>query len=127
MNTEESVGISAFATPGAGFLAATKQRYSDFIVREVDLKGQPVPLTLLPSAFLTAASDEPLDSKEVEAKAVAMLGEAQARQVLSLEALAADGQAGEELVLAQDDDKNHRREVHQLVKAWTVREIDLGA
>ena len=98
-------------------MAATKQRYSDFIVREVDLKGQPVPLTLLPSAFLTAASDEPLDSKEVEAKAVAMLGEAQARQVLSLEALAADGQAGEELVLAQDDDKNHRREVHQLVKA----------
>ena len=45
MFSEQSVGITGCVSPGKGFLAATKQRWSDFIVREVDLQGRVVRLT----------------------------------------------------------------------------------
>ena len=56
MSTEHSVGIKAFASPGDGFAAATKQRFSDFIVREVGLDGKVVRLTTLLLATATPAA-----------------------------------------------------------------------
>ena len=89
MSREATVGICAFATSSDGFLAVTKQRYSDFIVREVDMKGQVVPLTALPSAFTSANETEPIDVNKAEAQITALLGKDQADAIRDLERVAA--------------------------------------
>lgn len=38
--SENLVGISAFANTASGFQGILKQRYSDFIVREIDSAGR---------------------------------------------------------------------------------------
>lgn len=45
---EKTVGISCFRSPLPGFKGTVKQRFSDFIVREIDRQGQVVQLTKLP-------------------------------------------------------------------------------
>jgi hypothetical protein len=42
--SQEDVGIIGYIGAGTGFTGVIKQRFSDFIVREVDLKGQVVRL-----------------------------------------------------------------------------------
>ena len=44
---EASLGITEFLTPGPGFLAITKLRFTDFIVHEVSLSGNTVKLEAL--------------------------------------------------------------------------------
>eukprot|EP00899_Mesostigma_viride_P015275 jgi/Mesvir1/23749/Mv25773-RA.2 len=60
MCSENSVGIECFTTETPGFLAILKQRYSDFIVNEVDLSGTVLRLTDLSS--IPKAPDEPTDT-----------------------------------------------------------------
>jgi tRNA pseudouridine13 synthase len=43
--TESTVGIARFMNTAKGFQGILKQRYADFIVREVDLEGNIVRLT----------------------------------------------------------------------------------
>jgi tRNA pseudouridine13 synthase len=122
--SEKSVGILAFTTPGEGFKAATKQRFSDFIVREVDLAGQVVRLTALPerpvAADRTTVAEGSGSAESIEPKLISLLGEAQAKAVLALHETATgngEGQDGaQSLVLDRDDDKDRRRDVHRLIK-----------
>ena len=97
-------------------MAATKQRYSDFIVREVGLDGKVVRLTALPE--VPAAPDAPpvLDPAALHEKVAALLGKDQAAAVLALHQAAATANEQQTLVLERDDDKDHRRDVHRLVK-----------
>ena len=119
--TEESVGISAFTTLGKGFRAATKQRFSDFIVREVDLTGKVVRLTSLPEIPDAGVNNaNSTTDTAVEPKLVPLVGEEQTKAILALNATATGGGEGQHgaqsLVLDRDDDKDHRRDVHRLVK-----------
>ena len=86
MPSEAAVGITAFSTPGPGFLATTKQRYSDFIVREVDpVSGLPVRLTALPEAPKAPATDASKDdASTIEADLAAVIGEEHAKLVMAL-------------------------------------------
>jgi tRNA pseudouridine13 synthase len=130
MASEESVGIIAYTTPGNGFRAITKQRFSDFIVREVNMDGSVLKLKALPEMPPEApeADDVP---ETAEAQLATLIGEASASAVLELQRKAAaavaargGGKRGhassstvdEVLVLPRDDDKEHRTQVHRLVK-----------
>ena len=125
---EASLGITEFLTPGPGFLAITKLRFTDFIVHEVSLSGQTVRLEALEDA---PAAPAPADSApgagaphapaDVAAEAaladVVGLEVAQALCQLQASAKAAGGAAqSEPVLLPRDDDKAHRKAVHQLVK-----------
>ena len=129
---EASLGITEFLTPGPGFLAITKLRFTDFIVHEVTLSGQTVRLEALaevPAAPASAAAsapgpgapDAPVEPVEVAAEAalaaVVGLEVAQALCRLQASAKAAGGAAqSEPVLLPRDDDKVSRKAVHQLVK-----------
>lgn len=143
MTTEASVGIIAFATPGDGFLAATKQRFSDFIVHEIDMSGNPVRLTSLPEEPPPAAT---ASSDANDRQLAELIGDEAASTAYALqraaEEVAAHGRGGggrggsggvacaggtaaatstpavlpDELVLPRDDDKEHRTLVHRLIK-----------
>ncbi|EOD17688.1 hypothetical protein EMIHUDRAFT_243837 [Emiliania huxleyi CCMP1516] len=87
VTSEASVGITETCTPGPGFRAATKQRYSDFIVNEVRLSGEPVHLASLPAAVAQKAAEEeelPPPAEAVEELAE-LLGEGPAAAVLRLD------------------------------------------
>ena len=78
---ESQVGITETCTPGPGFRAATKQRYSDFIVNEVRLSGEPVHLASLPAAVAQkAAEEEELDTHERDAARARVEARARKRQ-----------------------------------------------
>ena len=82
---EASLGITEFLTPGPGFLAITKLRFTDFIVHEVSLSGHTVKLEALadvpaaPAADAASApgpdapDDAPAEPVEPEAAAEAAL------------------------------------------------------
>ena len=110
---EASLGITEFLTPGPGFLAITKLRFTDFIVHEVSLSGQTVKLEALAevpaapasaaaSAHVPGAPDAPVESVEVAAEAalaaVVGLEVAQALCRLQASAKAAGGAAQSEPV-----------------------------
>ena len=125
MSSETSVGIDEYTTPGAGFRAITKQRYSDFIVREVGEDGTVVRLTSLPVAPAAAEKIDPSAplTPDAEAQLAAAMGAADAGAAAALHfastAAAARGGGGGaampsgEVVLARDDDKDRRREIHR--------------
>ena len=119
MPSEGAVGITAFSTPGPGFLATTKQRYSDFIVREVDpVSGLPVRLTALPEAPKAPSTDASKDdASTIEADLAAVIGEEHAKSVMALlQGAATSGGGASEVVLPRDDDKEQRTRVHRLFK-----------
>ena len=132
---EASLGITEFLTPGPGFLAITKLRFTDFIVHEVSLSGNTVKLEALadvpaaPAADAASApgpdapDDAPAEPVEPEAAAEAALAAvvglevAQALCRLQASAKAAGGAAqSEPVLLPRDDDKESRKAVHLLVK-----------
>ena len=127
MPSEAAVGISAFSTPGSGFLAATKQRFSDFIVREVDsVSGLPVRLTALPDAppseVAVETSAEPID---LEAQLISVIGQEHATAVMALlnDDGSSGGGGGGAIVLPRDDDKEQRKLVHKLFKQPALQSL----
>ena len=136
--TEVAVGITAFSTPSPPFHAITKQRFSDFIVHEVDLQGQVVQLKSLPeappppaasavsSAVSGCASSEASCSAEDAAagqtQLASLVGESHALALVELHrrsahrAPAGSGADESPIVLPKDDDKQHRTQVHRLIK-----------
>ena len=50
--SEEALGIRSYLSPGPGFLAVSKARYSDFLVREINLLGEVARLTDLSDSTL---------------------------------------------------------------------------
>ncbi|XP_046392653.1 pseudouridylate synthase 7 homolog [Ischnura elegans] len=82
--SEEDVGIKHYVGQHQGFSAVIKQRYSDFHVSEIDLKGDIVQLTTLETTIGDSASDgvkrtclkdyDEILSKEVQAKLMLLHG-----------------------------------------------------
>ncbi|XP_042392686.1 pseudouridylate synthase 7 homolog isoform X1 [Zingiber officinale] len=121
---ESDVGISCFVSSLPGFRGILKQRYSDFIVNEVDVDGNIVHLTSfdLPLEDTegevedNACSDDKDYTSVIESFRL-LCGEADAdalkefiAKVLSLE------RDVPPVMLAPDPDKSHRAEVHNFFK-----------
>ena len=106
---EGAVGITEYLTPGEGFSAITKQRFTDFIVNEVGLSGHIVRL----SAFAEAPEQQPGTAEaasaglDAEAALAAEVGDELAQALLDLQAQATGArgaaQAASELLLPRDD------------------------
>ncbi|XP_024526214.1 pseudouridylate synthase 7 homolog [Selaginella moellendorffii] len=120
---EKDVGILCFANSFPGFRAVLKQRYSDFIVNEVDLDGNVVRLTSLTAPpedetrSEAAAAEFSVASYEAQLDAFKELaGEENARIVKQLLDKISPEQAddGNALVetLTPNEDKGSRTKVH---------------
>ncbi|KAK5786293.1 uncharacterized protein LOC108473476 [Gossypium arboreum] len=123
--TESDVGILCFISNLPGFRGILKQRYSDFIVNEVDIEGNVVHLTSLdapPEAF-----------QEVETKISDQLNKNYASEIEKFRSLACEidvdrleafinqiTSGSEEdispIVLSPDSDKSHRTAMHNFFK-----------
>ena len=111
--TEEAAGISEHSTDSPSFRAVTKQRFSDFIVHEIDTKGTVTMLSSL--VYEKPAAPGALPPAELQAALATALGDEIASAALALEReQQPDG--ARELQLPRDDDKDRRRAQHQLVK-----------
>ncbi|KAI3821825.1 hypothetical protein L1987_09398 [Smallanthus sonchifolius] len=122
---ESDVGISCYISPLSGFRGILKQRYSDFVVNEVDLDGNAVHLTSL--EVPTEIAEEP------ETKMTDQLNGNHGTEIESFRALAGDFDANSlkefidkissdvedgatSIVLSPSSDKVHRTEVHNFFK-----------
>ncbi|CEP03890.1 unnamed protein product (mitochondrion) [Plasmodiophora brassicae] len=110
------VGIELLRCPGPALAAAVKQRYSDFIVNEIDLNGNVVHLTSfdVPKHEVpTAEADEgPPDAWEDLRKYV----DVDALRVFVSQEPPADRKNVPEMTLGVFDDKEQRTAVHALIK-----------
>ncbi|CAH1265050.1 PUS7 [Branchiostoma lanceolatum] len=102
---ETDVGITEYISKHEGFSGIIKQRYSDFLVREVDVRGRIVQLTdtapLVDSGTLAATSADDVLSQEDKQKLENLLGSKD-------KSAAVDIQVGE--------DKEQRTQVHHAIK-----------
>eukprot|EP01018_Ginkgo_biloba_P022079 Gb_26326 [translate_table: standard] len=140
MAEEADVGIICYATNVPGFRGILKQRYTDFIVNEVDCDGKVIHLTCLDvpaeemkvtPKSLTAPINE-IGSKECGARSTNNLE--YSVHVEEFKSLAGDGNAEKlkdllaqisagavenlaPIVLSPDPDKTHRAVVHNFFKA----------
>ena len=83
------MGIREFCTAGRGFRGVTKQRYSDFIVREVSLSGEVVRLQHLPEPpppppQSAAAADETAAAERALAELSELIGADDAAAAIAL-------------------------------------------
>ncbi|XP_027933602.1 multisubstrate pseudouridine synthase 7 [Vigna unguiculata] len=124
---EDEVGISCFISDLPGFRGVLKQRYSDFIVNEVDRDGTVVQLT-----SLDAPEEEPESVQENGTNSSDTVV-SYASRIESFKSLAGESDAilleefinkinagGEDsfspIVLSPDSDKSHRKAVHNFFK-----------
>ncbi|XP_022642412.1 multisubstrate pseudouridine synthase 7 isoform X2 [Vigna radiata var. radiata] len=124
---EDEVGISCFISDLPGFRGVLKQRYSDFIVNEVDRDGTVVKLT-----SLDAPEEEPESVQENGINTCDAVV-SYASRIESFKSLAGEPDAvlleefinkinagGEDsfspIVLSPDSDKSHRKAVHNFFK-----------
>ncbi|KAI3691248.1 hypothetical protein L2E82_49509 [Cichorium intybus] len=122
---EADVGISCYISPLPGFRGILKQRYSDFVVNEVDLDGNVVHLTSL---------DAPMEiADEHESKTTDQQNGDHCSEIESFRALVGDSDANSlkefidkinsndedgvtSIVLSPSSDKVHRTAVHNFFK-----------
>ncbi|KHN31449.1 Multisubstrate pseudouridine synthase 7 [Glycine soja] len=124
---EHEVGISCFISDLPGFRGILKQRYSDFIVNEVDRDG-----TVVQLSSLDAPQEEP-ESFQENGTNTSDNVVSYASQIESFKSLAGDSDAvlleefinkinagGEDgvspIVLSPDSDKSHRKAMHNFFK-----------
>ncbi|KAK8329031.1 hypothetical protein V6Z12_A11G291900 [Gossypium hirsutum] len=120
--TESDVGILCFISNLPGFHGILKQRYSDFIVNEVDTEGNVVHLTSLdapPEEVETKISDQLNKNYASEIEKFRSL--ACEIDVDRLEAFINQITSGSEedispIVLSPDSDKSHRTAMHNFFK-----------
>ncbi|XVF31168.1 hypothetical protein REPUB_Repub16aG0122600 [Reevesia pubescens] len=123
--TESDVGILCFISNLPGFRGILKQRYSDFIVNEVDTEGNVVHLTSL---------DAPPEAvKEGETKISDQFNKSYASEIEKFRSIAGDtdvdrleafinqitlGSEGDisSILLSPDSDKSHRTAMHNFFK-----------
>ncbi|TKY61401.1 Multisubstrate pseudouridine synthase 7 [Spatholobus suberectus] len=124
---EHDVGISCFISDLPGFRGILKQRYSDFIVNEVDGDGTVVQLSSLdapekePESFRengTNTSDTVVSYSSQIESFKSLAGESDA--VLLEELINKINAGGEDsvspIVLSPDSDKSHRKAMHNFFK-----------
>ncbi|KAF9169788.1 multisubstrate pseudouridine synthase 7 [Mortierella sp. AD011] len=132
--SEEMVGISAFVDPSIpGFSAIIKQRYSDFIVNEVDLLNETVRLTSfeppVPNAEAVKLREERDQAKEDADQAnrdmsdedklgelSKLLGDDAETMAQIKKMLDSFGNDLEFVNLKPEEDKAKRTEIHKLIK-----------
>lgn len=129
---EHDVGITCYISNLPGFRGVLKQRYSDFIVHEVDLDGKVVELSSL-EALAEESKLAAVESKSVQENKTDTTSETEVisyvSQIESFKSLAGDSDAssleefinqisagGEDdispITLSPDSDKSHRTAVH---------------
>ncbi|XP_068634278.1 multisubstrate pseudouridine synthase 7 [Aristolochia californica] len=123
---EADVGILCFISERPGFRGILKQRYSDFIVNEVDLDGNVVHLTSFdaPPEKIEKMMTNNLDlvnedhSSKIESFR-SLAGEADAKSLKELLDQIGSGVASNisPIILSPDADKSHRTEVHNFFKS----------
>lgn len=139
MAEEADVGIVCYTTNVPGFRGVLKQRYTDFIVNEVDLDGRVVHLTCLdaPTEDKKVPQESSMLKNEVSSKECQLnnvnsseysihvetfknlAGESDAEKLKDLLAQVSAGDIKNlaPLVLLPDPDKAHRAAVHNFFKA----------
>ncbi|KAI4350051.1 hypothetical protein L6164_010576 [Bauhinia variegata] len=122
---ESDVGIFCYISNLPGFRGVLKQRYSDFIVKEVDREGNVVHLSSL------EAPSETVEENEIKASDATNIS--YSSQIESFKSLAGDSDAqlleefinqinsaGQDtvspIVLSPDSDKSHRTAMHNFFK-----------
>ncbi|KAM7511824.1 hypothetical protein LguiB_010699 [Lonicera macranthoides] len=127
MNTvdESDVGISCYISQLPGFRGILKQRYSDFIVNEVDLDGNVVHLTSLDAPPEMVEEEEVKISdqqnksytSEIESfRALAGDYNAESLKALIDEINSAGENNGTPIILSPSSDKSHRTAIHNFFK-----------
>ncbi|KAK3200613.1 hypothetical protein Dsin_024028 [Dipteronia sinensis] len=126
---ESDVGISCYISNLPGFRGVLKQRYSDFIVNEVDTDGNVVRLTCLDAPpedvsvvepAETKVSDQTNKSHDVEIESFRSLaGDADAERLEALIGQITSGNSEDSIspiVLSANSDKSHRTAIHNFFK-----------
>ncbi|XP_010259121.1 PREDICTED: multisubstrate pseudouridine synthase 7-like isoform X2 [Nelumbo nucifera] len=124
---EAGVGIYSYISHLPGFHAVLKQRYSDFIVNEVDSDGKVVHLTCLdaPPEIVAEMEKErgiPDQTYKTYTSEIelfrALAGDSDAESLKSLlNQITSGGQSNvSPIVLSPDSDKSHRTAVHKFFK-----------
>ncbi|XP_026660556.2 pseudouridylate synthase 7 homolog isoform X2 [Phoenix dactylifera] len=122
---ENDVGISCYVSSLPGFRGVLKQRYSDFIVNEVDLDEKIVHLTSfdLPPECTEVKEEEnpPTSGKDCASEVESfrsLCGDHDAEALKGLLEKILSGVEGDiaPIVLSPDSDKSHRAEVHNFFK-----------
>ncbi|OIT35437.1 hypothetical protein A4A49_30459 [Nicotiana attenuata] len=123
---ESDVGISCYISKLPGFRGILKQRYSDFIVNEVDLDGNVVHLTSLEAPAEVCSEDKDVNISD-------QLNKSYATEIESFRSLAGNSDADklkglidklnsgvdvsdESVVLSPSSDKLHRTAIHNFFK-----------
>ncbi|XP_071936792.1 multisubstrate pseudouridine synthase 7-like isoform X2 [Coffea arabica] len=122
---ESDVGIFCYISQLPGFRGILKQRYSDFIVNEVDLEGNVVHLTSLeaPAELVeekeVLVADQPNKNYDAEIGSFrALAGDFNAGMLKALldQTVSGGGVEIEPIVLSPSSDKSHRTAVHNFFK-----------
>eukprot|EP00698_Gefionella_okellyi_P015679 TRINITY_DN4441_c0_g1_i1.p1 TRINITY_DN4441_c0_g1~~TRINITY_DN4441_c0_g1_i1.p1 ORF type:complete len:633 (-),score=118.94 TRINITY_DN4441_c0_g1_i1:3-1901(-) len=110
---EGDVGISEYTTTTPGFFGVFKQRYTDFLVNEIDKQGVVVRLSSFdaPESQIAADAEQPEPDEEVRATLSNAIGDD-----LLHEVSAVVGNPTKVLTLPPDSDKDRRTLVHQCIK-----------
>ncbi|XP_009587531.1 multisubstrate pseudouridine synthase 7 [Nicotiana tabacum] len=123
---ESDVGISCYISKLPGFRGILKQRYSDFIVNEVDLDGNVVHLTSLEAPAEVCSEDKDVNISD-------QLNKSYVTEIESFRSLAGNSDADklkglidklnsgvdvsdESVVLSPSSDKLHRTAIHNFFK-----------
>ncbi|XP_072952200.1 multisubstrate pseudouridine synthase 7 [Typha angustifolia] len=122
---ESDVGISCFVSSLPGFRGVLKQRYSDFIVNEVDCDGKIVRLTsfdLPPNCSDCKEEDKPTSTDkdytfELESFQ-SLCGDVDAQALKGILEKISSGMESDiaPIILSPDSDKSHRADVHNFFK-----------
>lgn len=101
--SESDVGISQYCSQNKGFSGILKQRYSDFLVNEINLDRRTVHLTNteLPKEFLKEELDCAVLPPEILQK---------------LQNMVNDGDKSSKIVVATEDDKEQRTQIHREIR-----------
>lgn len=101
--TEDEVGITEYISDYPGFSAVMKERYSDFLVNEIDLEGNVVRLTDM--------------EKPADPETNIQIGDMVDKETVDeLHFLVDDNQKKEVLIKVTDKDKNLRKTIHEAIR-----------
>lgn len=101
--SEKDVGIVEFVSNLPGFHGVLKQRFTDFVVNERDLQGSLARLTDVSVPLREKSEEFHLDILSAEDKE-------------KIQEVIDDEQRKKSAILSPDDDKQHRRLVHRVIR-----------
>lgn len=109
--TEADVGIHRFISEHTGFSGILKERYSDFVVHEINKEGRMVRLDDL---CVPAEEQDRLDPSESSSAEAQTLSEEQKQQLEDLQLFR--NKEGQVFIQVQEDSKEQRTLLHRAVK-----------